>query len=48
MRQTPMQPLWQRNYFEHVIRDDNELTRIHQYIINNSKRWEEDNLNKFL
>ena len=48
MRQTPMKPLWQRNYFEHVIRDDNELTRIHQYIINNSKRWEEDNLNKFL
>ena len=48
MRQTPMQPLWQRNYFEHVIRDDNELTRIHQYIINNPKRWEEDNLNKFL
>jgi len=48
MRQTPMQPLWQRNYFEHVIRDDNELTRIHHYIINNPKRWEEDNLNKFL
>ena len=45
---TPMQPLWQRNYFEHVIRDDNELTRIHQYIINNPNRWEEDNLNKFL
>jgi len=48
MRQTPMQPLWQRNYFEHVIRDDNELIRIHQYIINNPNRWEEDNLNKFL
>ena len=48
MRQTPMKPLWQRNYFEHVIRDDNELTRIRHYIINNPNRWEEDNLNKFL
>ena len=43
---TPMQPLWQRNYYEHIIRDDTELTRIRQYIINNPKRWEEDNLNK--
>ena len=42
----PMQPLWQRNYYEHIIRDDTELTRIRQYIINNPKRWEEDNLNK--
>ena len=36
---TPMQPLWQRNYYEHIIRDDTELTRIRQYIINNPKRW---------
>ena len=43
---TPMLPLWQRNYYEHIIRDDTELTRIRQYIINNPKRWEEDNLNK--
>ncbi|GAB6279515.1 MAG: transposase [Lentimicrobium sp.] len=48
LRQTPMQPLWQRNYYEHIIRDNNELTRIRQYIINNPKRWKEDNLNKFL
>ncbi len=35
----PMLPLWQRNYYEHIIRDDTELTRIRQYIINNPKRW---------
>ncbi|HOH55030.1 MAG TPA: transposase, partial [Paludibacteraceae bacterium] len=46
LRQTPMQPLWQRNYHEHVIRNDTELTRIRQYIINNPKKWEEDNMNK--
>ena len=27
--------LWQRNYYEHVIRDENELNRIREYIINN-------------
>jgi len=46
LRQMPMQPLWQRNYHEHVIRNDTELTRIRQYIINNPKKWEEDNMNK--
>ncbi len=43
---TPIQPLWQHNYYEHIIRNDTELTRIRQYIINNPKRWEKDNLNK--
>jgi REP element-mobilizing transposase RayT len=46
IRQTPMQPLWQRNYYEHVIRNDTELTRIRQYIYNNPKQWKEDNFNK--
>jgi len=45
---TPMQPLWQRNYYEHVIRNKVELNRIRQYIIDNPKKWKEDNLNKFL
>ena len=26
---------WQRNYYEHIIRDENELNRIREYIINN-------------
>jgi putative transposase len=33
---------WQRNYYEHVIRDDNDLNRIREYIVNNPAKWEED------
>ncbi|OGO51992.1 MAG: hypothetical protein A2148_04100 [Chloroflexi bacterium RBG_16_68_14] len=34
--------LWQRNYYEHIIRDDAELDRIRQYIHENPARWGED------
>jgi putative transposase len=34
--------LWQRNYYECIIRDDVALTRIRQYIANNPKRWTDD------
>ena len=34
--------LWQRNYYEHIIRDEEELNRIRQYIIHNPTRWEDD------
>ena len=34
--------LWQRNYWEHIIRNDDELNRIRQYIINNPAKWEMD------
>jgi putative transposase len=33
---------WQRNYFEHVIRNDEDLDRIRQYIVNNPASWAED------
>ncbi|MDP3042612.1 MAG: transposase [Candidatus Omnitrophota bacterium] len=33
---------WQRNYYEHVIRNDNDLNRIREYIVNNPVKWEED------
>lgn len=39
---TPMQPLWQRNYYEHMIRNEVELNRIRQYIIDNPKKWKTD------
>jgi len=32
--------LWQRGYFEHVIRDEKELLAIMEYIENNPARWE--------
>ena len=33
---------WQRNYYEHVIRDEDDLNRIRQYIIDNPTKWDED------
>lgn len=37
--------LWQRNYYERIIRDEDELTAIREYIINNPARWAEDKEN---
>lgn len=37
--------LWQRNYFEHVIRSEESLSRIRQYILDNPARWEFDREN---
>lgn len=34
--------LWQRNYYEHIIRSEIELNAIRQYIINNPLKWEQD------
>ncbi len=39
----PLQPIWQRNYYEHIIRDEKSCQRISEYIINNPKNWQEDN-----
>jgi REP element-mobilizing transposase RayT len=36
---------WQRNYFEHVIRNEESLARIRQYIHDNPARWEFDREN---
>lgn len=44
-RQTPGIPVWQRNYYEHIIRNDDELNKIRQYIINNPLNWETDENN---
>ena len=35
-------PLWQRDYYEHIVRDEDDLNRIRQYIIDNPVTWEED------
>ena len=37
--------LWQRNYFEHIVRDDGSLARIRQYIRDNPARWAIDGEN---
>jgi REP element-mobilizing transposase RayT len=36
-RGTRSQPVWQRSYYEHIIRDDEDLARVRTYIANN--RW---------
>ena len=38
------QKLWQRNYWEHIIRDEGSLERIVNYIIHNPDKWDEDQL----
>ncbi len=37
---------WQRNYYERVIRDDDELNAVRQYVLDNPQQWDsdEDNL----
>jgi putative transposase len=41
---TPGFKLWQRNYFEHIIRSDEEYFAIKQYIQDNPENWQEDKL----
>jgi putative transposase len=36
-------PIWQRNYYEHIICDEKSCQRISEYIINNPKNWKGDN-----
>ena len=34
--------LWHRNYYEHIVRDDDEMNRIREYIIANPAQWDTD------
>lgn len=45
LRKTGGHPVWQRNYYEHVIRDDDSWPRIREYIVNNPKQWNVDHDN---
>jgi putative transposase len=42
LRDTPGVPVWQRNYYEHIIRNKESLNRIREYIADNPIRWEFD------
>jgi REP element-mobilizing transposase RayT len=44
MRETPGVKVWQRNFWERVIRNDEELSRIREYIQNNPAQWTLDRL----
>jgi putative transposase len=36
---------WQRNYYEHIIRNERELNKIQKYIMNNPRKWDLDREN---
>jgi putative transposase len=44
-RGTPGAPVWQRNYYEHIIRNEESLNRIREYILQNPLRWHLDREN---
>ncbi len=37
--------VWQRNYYEHIIRNERDLNTIREYIVNNPLKWELDEYN---
>ena len=37
-----MGQLWQRNYYEHIIRNEEDYYKISEYIVNNPGKWQED------
>jgi putative transposase len=47
LRNSPGHPVWQRNYYEHIIRNDKELYKLRQYIHNNSIKWEDDEYHNY-
>ena len=38
--------IWQRNYWEHIIRDERSYLNISEYIINNPSKWDNDSLKR--
>jgi putative transposase len=46
-RAAPGTPVWQRNYYEHIIRNVASLNRVRKYIVENQLRWALDEENPF-
>ena len=42
IRNTPGKTVWQRNYYEHIIRDETNYMKIAEYIIYNAIKWKDD------
>ncbi|MFO0150334.1 MAG: transposase [Microcystis sp.] len=42
LRQNTDPPIWQRNYYESILRDEKYLAVVREYIINNPKNWPND------
>ncbi len=45
LRKIKTKPVWQRNYYERIIRDEIELNNIRKYICSNPANWDEDENN---
>jgi REP element-mobilizing transposase RayT len=45
LRDTEWQVVWQRNYYEHIIRNEAEMDRITRYIESNPSAWMDDDEN---
>lgn len=39
---TENKALWQRSFYDHIIRDENEYLKVWQYIDTNPLKWQED------
>ena len=35
-------PIWQRSYYDHIIRGERDYLRIKEYIVTNPAKWKED------
>jgi putative transposase len=44
LRGTPGARVWQRNYYEHIIDNDEELQRVRQYIEDNPRNWNKNSV----
>jgi REP element-mobilizing transposase RayT len=44
LNNTFIKDVWQRNYYEHIIRKEESLLKIQEYILNNPASWEKDSL----
>ena len=45
LRRAPSTPVWQRNYYEHIVRDGRALNAVREYIADNPERWAWDTYN---
>ena len=46
IRNTPGESIWQRNYYDHIIRSEKDLRAIRKYILDNPVQWEENKIYK--
>ncbi|HNX96134.1 MAG TPA: hypothetical protein PKK12_00500 [Candidatus Aminicenantes bacterium] len=42
LRESPGNPVWQRNFHEHIVRHERELAAIRRYVRDNPAHWADD------